>query len=125
MFSGVLSQNFRGSLIALMLGVCMWPCPAAQPTQDSQVQVRGVVCFYDAHSGELFLQHEDYGVRVQTPTKIDFELGLGQLIQAEGWMNGGSGSWMLKAERILLLGEGPLPDPLSPPFARMASGGVG
>jgi hypothetical protein len=70
--------------------------------------LRGVSTFYHSGENELILQDGSGGVVVRTGNS-GFELGVGQLLEVEGTTQRGPWSAELRASRVTLIGEAPLP----------------
>ncbi len=81
----------------------------AEARRELPARVRGVATFYHKAQNELFLQDDTGGVLVRVGDHFGFEMGVGQLLEAEGTAQPGVPCAELRASEVRLVGEGPLP----------------
>ncbi len=96
----------------------------AQPeaARSYPVRLRGVATFCHTGQNELFLQDGTGGVRVRVGNSLSFEAGVGQLLEVEGTTCTDVAVAGVRATRLGLIGEGPMPPLCRVTEAQLAAG---
>jgi len=89
--------------------------------QRTPVRLRGVVTFFDENLYSRFIQDETAGIYLRESTNTP-ALVPGQLVEVEGTSSPGEYAPIIEPERVVVVGEAPLPSPKPVTYEQLASG---
>src|SRR5439155_23483642 len=95
--------------------------PAGQAEQSIPVRLKGVVTFFDRDLFSQFIQDGTAGIYLQDVPSTPM-LSPGQIVEVDGMTGAGEYAPVIVPQKVVIIGEGTLPQARLVSFERLASG---